>query len=76
VAAGTAGSVQGDPDRKAVENLANDGLFDVEELVPRLVVDRCPQVVAFARRDGTSFHPVAKLLGRIQERRDLAEPGC
>ena len=75
VAAGTAGSVESDPDREAVEDLAHDRLFDVEELIARLVVDRCPPVVAFACRDGARFDPVAQLLGRIQERLDLAEPG-
>src|SRR6266516_5226937 len=75
VAAGAAGSVESDPDREAVEDLVHDGLFDVEEFIPRLVVERCPPVVAFARRDGTRFDPLAQLLGRIQERLDFAEPG-
>src|SRR6266516_4708198 len=75
VAAGAAGSVESDPDREVVEDLAHDGLFDVEEFIPRLVVERCPPVVAFARRDGTRFDPLAQLLGRIQERLDFAEPG-
>src|SRR6266545_5963623 len=74
VAAGTAGSVESDPDREAVEDLTHDRLFDIEELIPRLVVERCPLVVALAGRDRTRLDPVAKLLGRIQERLDFAEP--
>jgi hypothetical protein len=75
VAAGTVGGVESDPDGEAVEDLAHDGLLDVEEVIPRLVVERCPPVVAFARRDGTRLDPVAQLLTRMQERLDLAKPG-
>ena len=73
MSAGTTGSVESDPDREAVEDLAHDRLSDVEELISRLVVDRCPPVIAFARRDGTRLDPLAQRLGRIQERLNVAE---
>jgi hypothetical protein len=66
VATGSAGRVEGDPDRKAAEDLPHDRLLDLEELVPRLVVERRPPVVAFARRDGTRLDALAQLVGRIE----------
>jgi hypothetical protein len=73
VAAGTAGRVESDADRKRVENLVHDRLLDLEEHVPGLVVERRPPVVALTRRDRTNLDAVAQVLGRIQERLDLAE---
>jgi hypothetical protein len=64
VAAGTAGRVESDTHGEPVEDLPHDRLFDLEEHVPWLVVERCPLVVAFARRDRARLDPVAQLLGR------------
>ena len=74
VASGAAGGVQSHPHGEARQDLAHDGLFDLEELVPRLVVGRRPAGVAFTRRDGARRHPVAQLLCRVEERLDLVQP--
>jgi hypothetical protein len=75
VAAGAAGGVECDADGEAVEDLAHDRLLDLEQLVPGVVVGGRPAGVALARRDRPSLDAVAELVGRVEQRLDLAEPG-
>ena len=73
VPAGPAGRVESDADGQAVEDLAHDRLLDLEELIARLVVERRPARVAFARRDRTRLDARAELVRRLEKRLDLAE---
>ena len=72
---GAAGGVESDADRKSVEDLAYQRLLDVEELISRLVVERSPSCVAFARRDRRRLDAVAELVGGVEQLADLAESG-
>jgi hypothetical protein len=67
VAPGAASGVEGDAERKAVEDLAHDRLFQIEELIAGLVVERSPTRVTLARRDRTHLDAVAQLLDGVQE---------
>jgi hypothetical protein len=73
VATGTAGGVERDAERETVEDLAHDRLFQIKQLIPRLVVERSPTGVAFARRHRTRLDPFAQLFSGVQECLDLAE---
>ncbi|HEU6444813.1 MAG TPA: hypothetical protein VFL61_07150 [Gaiellaceae bacterium] len=62
----TAGCVERHSGRKAVEDLPDNRLLDVDELVPPgLVVELGPVRVHVARGDRMRLDPFAERLGRI-----------
>ena len=73
VATGPVGGIQGYTDRKAVEDLPHDRLFDLDHLVARLVVVRSPLVIRLDRRDRNNLDPVSEFVCAVQERLDLAD---
>ena len=73
VTPGAARRVERDADWKAGEDLPHDRLLDLEQRVPRLVVERRPERVALPRRDRAALDAVAELVGPLEQRGDLAE---
>jgi len=74
-AASAAGGVQRDTTRQTVQDLPDNGLLQVNELVPRLVIGFFPGAITLDDRDRPDFRPAVQLVRRVQQRPDLCQSG-
>ncbi len=75
VPAGAAGGVQRDACRQGIEDLADDGLLDVDELVRGGVVARGPAAVAVVDADQWCGDAGAEAFGALEKSAHLGQAG-
>lgn len=62
VPAGAAGGVQRDAARQVIEDVPDNGLIQVDEPIPRLVIGSGPGAIALPGLDRASLNPAADLV--------------
>lgn len=73
VSAGAAGGVQGHAGGQAIKDLPDNRLLQVDELVPRQVVERCRGAIAVHGRDRGRSGSLAECWSGVQQMLDLRQ---
>jgi hypothetical protein len=74
VTSGAARDIERSADRQVADDLADNGLLEIDELVPGLVVRLCPRPVPVRRGHGGQGEAVPPGARRLHERPNLGDP--